>query len=461
MTKKTTLFFDKGTLILNDPPKELSGKHNIQWDNRTRQFRAPAHEYRQIILGLNHFGADVDDQARGYSTIDLPLQNKIEPRKHQKIALQAWMDNDMLGVIALPTGAGKTILAVMLMARVGRPTLVHVPTIDLMQQWHEVLTHYFKRDIGLWGGGYNETHDITVATYDSALLHVQSKGNRFGFVIFDECHHLPGAQFQYTALSNIAPFRLGLTATPERADGKEELLYQLVGDLCYQADIREMTGGTLAPYEVETIQIEMNPDEREEYDRERQTYIDFLKREKISMAGPNGWNLFLWKSSRSKEGRRAYKAYLTQKKLSQAASAKLDVVWELLVKHRKERIIVFTQDNEMAYRIGKKFILPVLTHYTKVKEREAFLSNFRDGSYSVLVTSKVLNEGVDVPEANVAIIVSGSGSVREHVQRLGRILRARPEKQAMLYELISHKTGEQFVNKRRRQHRAYKGPDSL
>lgn len=461
MNTPTSLFFDKGSLIINHPPKELENKHSIKWDGRTRQFRAPAHEYRNIILGLNHYQTSFEDHARDYKPLQLSLKNDITPRKHQSLALTAWKEADMRGVVALPTGAGKTILAVMLMAEVNRPTLIHVPTIDLMHQWHETLDSFFDGEIGLWGGGYNETHPITVSTYDSALIHVSGKGNRFGFAIFDECHHLPGAQYQYTALSNIAPFRLGLTATPERSDGKEELLYELVGDLCYQADIREMTGGTLAPYEVETLQIEMSPEERAEYDEERQTYLDFLRNEKISMAGPNGWNLFLWKSSRTPKGRRAYKAYLRQKKLSQAASAKLDVVWELIIKHRKERIIIFTQDNEMAYRIGRKFLLPVLTHHTKVKEREAFLTNFRSGNYSILVTSKVLNEGVDVPEANVAIIVSGSGSVREHVQRLGRILRARPGKQAMLYELISHKTGEHFVNKRRRQHRAYKGSDPI
>jgi superfamily II DNA or RNA helicase len=109
----------------------------------------------------------------------------------------------------------------------------------------------------------------------------------------------------------------------------------------------------------------------------------------------------------------------------------------------------------MAYRIGKLFFLPVLTHLTKLKERENFLQAFRQGDYSILVTSKVLNEGVDVPDANVAIVVSGSGSVREHVQRLGRILRGRPGKQAYLYELVSKSTSEHFVNERRRRHLAY------
>ena len=151
----------------------------------------------------------------------------------------------------------------------------------------------------------------------------------------------------------------------------------------------------------------------------------------------------------------AFKAYLAQKQLSFASTTKQEWVWKLIQRHSGDRILIFTQDNDTAYQLGTRFLLPVLTHQTKLKERNDFLNKFRDGTYSILVTSKVLNEGVDVPEANVGIIVSGSGSVREHVQRLGRILRKREGKQAVLYELISKQTGEHFVNKRRRQHHAY------
>ena len=173
------------------------------------------------------------------------------------------------------------------------------------------------------------------------------------------------------------------------------------------------------------------------------------------MGTPRGWHTFLWKASQSDEGRAAFKAYLAQKQLSFASTTKQEWVWKLIQRHRGDRTLIFTQDNDTAYQLGTRFFLPVLTHQTKLKERHAFLNGFRDGTYSILVTSKVLNEGVDVPEANVAIIVSGSGSVREHVQRLGRILRKREGKQAVLYELISKQTGEHFVNKRRRQHDAY------
>lgn len=458
----TVLDFDKGTLILSDASDALrSAVPDLRWDKRTRHFRAPACRYREIVLALHHAGLPWEDRARGYARLTgLSLKTDLRPRPYQAAAMQAWRDSDMRGVVCLPTGAGKTILAVLLIAEVKRPALIHVPTIDLMHQWHSVLTTHLGGDIGLLGGGYKELRDITVTTYDSALLHATARGNRFGFAIFDECHHLPGDQYRFAAISSIAPFRLGLTATPERTDGLESRLDDLVGPICYQADIRELRGSSLASYRVETLPMELSESERSRYESERGIYLDFLRRERINLGHRNGWNQFLWRSSQSPEGRRAFQAYLAQKRLSQAAEAKLAAVWELLRRHRGDRLLVFTQDNDMAYRIGTEFLLPVLTHQTRVKEREAFLDAFREGRLPVLVTSKVLNEGVDVPEANVAVVVSGSGSVREHVQRLGRILRPRPGKEAVLYELVTRGTGEHFVNQRRRQHRAYQDPDS-
>ncbi len=452
-----SLHFDKGTILLYGPEdSQLTLLESVVWDDRTQCYRAPAADYRRLVTTLREQKIPFQDHARKFSVETFPLKKKINPRSFQQEAVEAWM-TEQRGVVALPTGAGKTILAVMLIAKTGRPTLIHVPTIDLMRQWKEVLSEYFDSPIGLLGGGINDIQPITVATYDSALIHVPHKGNQFGLLVFDECHHLPGEQYQFTALGSIAPFRLGLSAIPERADGKKAHLYNLCGALCYEVHIDELSGRTLAPYQVETIEVEMRPNDREQYEISRECYTDFLRKARINFQHPNGWAIFLRSTSESPEGREAFKAYLLQKKLSQASEAKEECLWDLILKHRGDRILIFTQDNEMAYRIGRRFLLPVLTHHTKLPEREAFLKSFRKGEYPILITSKVLNEGVDVPDANVGVIVSGSGSVREHVQRLGRILRARPEKQAMLYELVSLDTGEYFTNQRRRQHRAYEG----
>ena len=149
-------------------------------------------------------------------------------------------------------------------------------------------------------------------------------------------------------------------------------------------------------------------------------------------------------------------AFREQRRLAQAAPAKLELLSELLTKHRGERTLIFTADNATVYRIARRFLVPAITHQTKTKERKQTLELFHKGEYNVLVTSQVLNEGVDVPAANVGVVLSGTSTVREHVQRLGRLLRKHGEKQAILYEVITRGTAEEFSSDRRRQHHAYR-----
>jgi superfamily II DNA or RNA helicase len=281
-------------------------------------------------------------------------------------------------------------------------------------------------------------------------------GDRFGIVIFDECHHLPSGSFALSARSCVAPYRMGLTATPERGDGREVDLDALIGPIVYRKDIVELSGNYLADYDVERVSVELTEAERRLYDAERSLYRGFLARHGIRMSSPAGWGEFVLHSSRSVEGRRAMAAYRMQRRLAFAASAKLDYLEHLLSVHRRDRAILFTEDNATAYDVSRRFLLPAITHQTKVKERSRVLSGLADGSYGAVVTSRVLNEGVDVPDANVAVVLSGSGSVREHVQRLGRILRKKDGKRALLYELVTARTGETYTSERRREHSAYR-----
>lgn len=456
--------FDLGTLILEGFNKEFIEDLNltdIKFDPRTLQWRSPALDYREIVYRCFCEKAPLKDEARKYQKLSLHLQEQIIPRKHQKEALQAWQEAGSKGVVCLPTGAGKTILAVLAILKTQRPTLVVVPTIDLLNQWKEVLARYFDQPIGAYGGGAKELQALTVATYDSAFLMIESFGDRFGLLIFDECHHLPSPQYQLIAKASLAPFRLGLSATIERADGKEELIFQLLGDLVYEGRITEMVSQVLAPYDVVSIEVPLSDEERELYQQARDTYLRFIKQQRIQIASPSGWQDFIRRSATVPGGREAMQAYREQRRLAQASSGKIDELWRILQEHTGEKAIVFTNDNALAYQIGHEFFLPVLTHQTKAKERKKMLDAFRNGELDVLVTSKVLNEGVDVPEASVGIVVSGSGAVREHVQRLGRILRHREGKRAVLYELIAKDTNEYYVNKRRRMHHAYQRPSQV
>jgi superfamily II DNA or RNA helicase len=353
-------------------------------------------------------------------------------------------------------GAGKTWVACLAIDAKRRSTLVVAPTLDLVRQWYDVLRTTFGVPVGVIGGGEYDVRSLTVSTYDSAYLHMEHLGNRFGLVVFDECHHLPGPAYALAARACVAPFRLGLTATPERADGRHADLDELVGPIVYRKDIVDLSGGYLAPYDTVRLTVELGPDDRRAHDEARAVYRDFLARNGIRMSSPSGWSDFIIRSARSDDGRRAMSAYRRQRDIAFAAPAKLDYVELLLDRHRDDRALLFTQDNATAYEISRRFLVPIITHETRVRERSEIIAGLADGGYGAIVTSKVLNEGVDIPDAAIAIVVSGSASVREHVQRLGRVLRAREGKRALLYELVTAQTTETFTSARRRDHSAYR-----
>lgn len=426
------------------------------WDPRAACYRAPAMAYASAVRSLIKAGVPFDDQARKYPTIGGELRIHRKARPYQTESLEAWTRARGRGVVVLPTGSGKTHVAVMAIAEKKRAALVLAPTLDLVRQWHGLLTASFGVEVGVLGGGEFDVKPITVATYDSAYIHMEHLGSRFGLLVFDECHHLPSPAYALAARQAIAPFRLGLTATPERTDGREAALAQMVGPEVYRRDIVELAGEYLAEYETERVAVDLDPDERQEYERERKLYREFLSMNHIRMSSPSGFSEFVMLSARSAEGRRAMAAYRRQRELALSARAKLEYVEHLLHVHRNDRTLLFTQDNATAYGLSKRFLVPVITHQTKVKERTEILSGLREGRYRAVSTSRVLNEGVDVPDANVAIVLSGSGSVREHVQRLGRVLRKKEDKRAVLYELVTQGTGETYTSERRREHSAYR-----
>lgn len=455
MSSVIQIRFDGGTLLLSGLPPEIAPPSGFLHDARVAALRAPAHRYAETVLWLRDQNLDYEDEARAYERLPPAGVVRHKPFPYQAEALRAWEQNTFQGVVVLPTGSGKTFVAVLAMDRHPRSTLVVVPTLDLLNQWYDLLHAAFARPIGIIGGGYHEPKEITVTTYDSAHIHMDRIGNRYGLVVFDECHHLPSESYAMAARCCMAPFRLGLTATPERTDGGEALYAELIGPVVYRKDIDELSGDYLAAYETERLEVTLTDAERARYQEERGIYTAFLRQQGIRMGSPSGWQDFIMRSSRTAEGRRAFEAYRNQKKLALAAERKLELLEHLLHAHRRDRCIVFTEDNATVYEIAQRFLVPAITHQTKVKERSQILKDFNAGDLRVVVTSKVLNEGVNVPEANVAIVLSGSGSVREHVQRLGRVLRKREGKRAVLYELVSAGTGEEFTSQKRREHRAY------
>jgi superfamily II DNA or RNA helicase len=451
-----TLSFMAGTLEVRGWPEGRPLPAGWPWDERTRCHRAPALAYADIVRELVASKTPYVDEARRYTELAAGARVHREPRPYQTEALDAWRKQRGRGVVVLPTGSGKSHVALLAIDDKRRSALVVAPTLDLVRQWYDLLTTTFGGPVGLVGGGEHEVQPLTVTTYDSLYLHAEHLGARFGLVVFDECHHLPSPAYSLAARAFLAPFRLGLTATPERTDGRDGGLEALIGPEAYRKDIVELSGDYLAEYETERVSIELSPEERALHDAERGIYREFVTSHGIRMSQPSGWGEFIMLSTRSAEGRRAMAAYRKQRQIAFAPRAKLDYLEHLLHLHRRDRAILFTQDNATAYAISARFLVPVLTHQTKVRERSAILAGLAAGTFHAGATSKVLNEGVDVPDANVAVILSGSGTVREHVQRLGRILRKRGDKRAVLYELVTEATTETYTSERRREHSAYR-----
>jgi superfamily II DNA or RNA helicase len=353
-------------------------------------------------------------------------------------------------------------------------TLVIVPTADLLHQWYARLENSFGMPVGVWYGQEKRLEPITVTTYPSAWSHAETLGNQFKLLVFDEIHHLPAPSWHEIALICAAPYRLGLTATyPEvnfrgevegPASPKDQLSFftynaydpvalldELVGPVIYRKQIDDLTGEQLAEYRTERIRVDLTPEERATYDAAYGTYTGYIREARLREShGAAWWDELTRRSAYEADARQAKVAELKLKEIVHQAQGKLDVLDRLLREHQDRQMLIFTTHNRFAYQIARRHLIPVITHQTQAAERKAILEEFQAGHYRAIVTSRVLNEGVDVPEAKIAVVLGGSASAREYIQRLGRVLRRRGSAQAVLYEVIARKTVDEQIARRRR-----------
>jgi superfamily II DNA or RNA helicase len=441
-----TLSFEDGTIrVESDADLDLP----VESDPRSKTTRAPAVRYAALVETLDERGIDYDDRVLAAPSLD--VTSAYELREYQWAALDAWRANDDRGCLELPTGSGKTVIGIEAIEELGTATLVVVPTIDLLEQWRRELEREFGGPIGQLGGGEQRVEPITVSTYDSAYLRAEDIGERFGLVVFDEVHHLGGEGYRDIARLCAAPARLGLTATFERPDGAHEIIEELCGPLVHRIAPDELAGEHLAAYDIKRLEVALTDEERAAYDRQREVFTNYLARSNLDMQSGSDYRKLVMRSGSDPAAREALLANQHAREVMMNADAKVETLADILDRHREDRIIVFTAHNDLVYRLAERFLLPAITHQTGAAERRAVLENFRAGEYSRIVTANVLDEGVDVPDANVAVVLSGSGSEREFTQRLGRILRPKQDAgRALLYEVVTEETAEERVAERRR-----------
>lgn len=423
-------------------PKQLLG---ATWDDDLAAWRLPAERLSDVRGRLSAKGVRFTDDI---TPSDITGRWVLpELRWYQRDALGAWRDSGDRGVIVLPTGAGKTLVALAAIAELRVGTMILVPTRILLDQWAGALEAAWPDPIGRLGDGDHRPAQITVATYASAVTWAPRLGDRFGLVIVDEAHHV-GAWCPAEILEMlVAPARLGLTATPP--DGPA--LWQLarrIGPTVYSLGVDALRGTALADYTHETIEVELDPVERNAYKRFRGEFSAFYARAQRGHRLP--WRQFVIEAQRSLAGRDALAAWRASRALLAYPAAKRARLRALLQRHSGERVLIFTADNATAYAIARELLVVPITCDIGRTERVEMLDRFRTGACSVLVSSQVLDEGFDVPDAEVAIIVGGTSSQRRHAQRIGRVLRPRPGKRAYIYELAVNDSAEVRQVKRRR-----------
>ena len=347
-----------------------------------------------------------------------------ELRDYQKQAVEKFQAGGS-GVVVLPCGAGKTLVGAATMAELKRNTLILVTNTVAARQWRDELlarTTLTEQDIAEYSGSSKELAPVTIATYQ--ILTTKRKGEfahlvlldarDWGLIIYDEVHLLPAPIFKMTA-DLQARRRLGLTATLVREDGRESDVFSLIGPKRFDAPWKEIEAqGYIAPAECFEVRVELPDEERMEY------------------AIADGDNRF---------------------RIAATAKAKIPLMKKILEKHAGEPTLIIGQYLDQIDEVAELLSIPKLTGQTPVDEREQLYKDFRTGKLNALIVSKVANFSVDLPEASVAIQISGAfGSRQEEAQRLGRLLRPKQDgRTAQFYTLIARDTLEQdFAQNRQR-----------
>jgi len=340
----------------------------------------------------------------------------------QENALNAWMSRGMRGTIVVPTGGGKTYIGLAAIAKARVPTIVLVTTEELARQWAERIRKHLGVSPGMLGGGVHDVRSITVAIYNSAVKYVDDIRDGFWLAIFDECHHVPAETFKEVALRLRAPYRLALSATPSREDGNEHLIFESAGPIVYRATYSEMIeSGLVVPVRHYRIYVRLNDDELKQY----------------------------------KELEAQSNNVIVLRNLASKAQAKIPVALAIVKRElmRNSKIIVFTQFIEQAEAFSKALAecgIKSELVTSKTSDRDKAFARFSKGISNVIVTTTVLDEGVDVPDADVAVVLSGTGSKRQMIQRVGRVVRASPGKrEARVYEIVARNTIEEVLSNSR------------
>ncbi|WP_155368947.1 DNA repair helicase XPB [Catellatospora vulcania] len=410
---------DRAVLVEVAKSKKVAGMLGAQLDPDTIAVHGSERGHlKQVLLKLGWPAEDLAGYVDGEAHPIALRQDGWQLRSYQREAVEHFQAGGS-GVVVLPCGAGKTLVGAAAMADVSATTLILVTNTVAGRQWRRELlarTTLTEDEIGEYSGERKEIRPVTIATYqvlttrrNGTFPHLNVFDARdWGLIVYDEVHLLPAPMFRFTA-DLQARRRLGLTATLVREDGKEGDVFSLIGPKRYDAPWKDIEAqGWIAPADCTEVRVTLS-------DADRLSYAAIEPEEKYKFAA--------------------------------TAKAKLPVIEALIERHSDEQVLIIGAYLEQLHEIGryleeKGVSAPVVQGGTTNKERERLFDAFRDGSVRTLILSKVGNFSIDLPEAAVAVQVSGTfGSRQEEAQRLGRVLRPKGDgRQAHFYTVVSRDT---------------------
>lgn len=377
-----------------------------------------------------------------------PSLRGVQLRDYQSEALSKWEENGGKGIIALPTGAGKTLIAIAALVKKCVRTLIVVYTKEQMFQWRDFILKATDIPSGMVGLIYSESKQpapITITTYQSGFRHINTLSPRFDMLIVDEVHHLPAEKFKYIAIHSMAKYRMGLSATPVREDGRHEELFPLLGGIIYYKSPDELVArGYLAPYEIRTVKVRLSREEYNEYKELRKAFFALANGKKFE-------ELVELAARGDEKAVEALRIHARMRSILAKSQSKIDKAVEIARAELEKgnKVIVFTQYVDQAKEIAERLGAHLLIGEMPSEERKRHLEEFKKSDRGILVVTTVGDEGLDIPDANVGILVSGTGSRRQFIQRLGRLLRP-GKSRAILYEIILERTSEEYQAQRRK-----------
>lgn len=401
----------------------------------------------------------IPEETTAANVFDVPLLDLRTPREAQQEAVTRWMAAGQRGTVVLPTGAGKTLVALLAIQRSGTNACIVVPTRALVAQWFTQLADAFGAEhVGAFYGDEKEVRALTVTTYHSAFTLLERHGAKFTLLICDEVHHVADsatgeARTRLDALL-IAPaaHRLGLTAT--YPDGQDSWLVRTLGPVVYRRSIGEMTDAELARFAIERRYVDLSPTERARYDAETERFEGYAEQSQwrtLADAPDIAWKLFAASARRSPAARRAMRAFRERERVVRMAEAKFDETAHILRLFPGEQAVLFCGGTDVAMEVSRRLAIPLIGASTPASERHAILRGMQDGALRAVASVQVLDEGWDVPNAKLGIVLGDStrGGARQHTQRLGRLLRRQGDQVASLFELVAAGTWEFFASQKR------------